>query len=146
MLQVTTELRLRRRWLSTSSTIGELLRPDGSMLSFTLEDACPDPYVNAPGKTCIPAGRYQVIRADSKRFAPRRMLRLLNVPGRQGILIHEGNTEVDVIGCIAVGQARMVDRILHSVDALKAVDEAVDAYLAQGVVWLTVTVDSQPIC
>lgn len=143
---MTTELKLVRRWLSPTSTIGELLDPAGKLLAFTLEDTCPSPYVNVPGKTCIPAGRYQVVRTDSERFKPRKMLRLLEVPGRKGILIHEGNTEVDVIGCIAVGKARMVDQVLHSLDALKYVDQVLDGYLAHGEVWVTITNEGGLVC
>ena len=142
-----TELKIARRWFSKESTIGELISPPGYLLAFTLEDHCPSPYVKTPGKTCIPPGRYQVVRRPSKRFAPRQMLRLLEVPQFEGVLVHEGNTAADTEGCIIVGKARMLDKVLYSVDALRFVDEAIDQYLAKGDVWVTIAGEpGQPIC
>ena len=44
----------------------------------------------------------------------------------------------DPAAVIIIGKARMADKVLHSLDALKFVDAAVDAYLAKGAVWVTV--------
>ena len=136
---MTTELRVERRWFSPDATIGELLAPDRTMLAFTLEDAYrgDDPAKKVPGKTAIPCGRYKVVRDWSPKFN-RQMLHLLDVPGFSGIRIHAGNTPADTDGCIIIGKARMADKVLHSLDALKFVDAAVDAYLAKGAVWVTV--------
>jgi hypothetical protein len=46
--------------------------------------------------SCIPAGQYP-IRVEGKR------IRVLDVPGRDGILIHVANKPSELRGCIAVG-------------------------------------------
>lgn len=57
---------------------------------------------NQPSISCIPAGTYKVV----KRFSPKFQTitpHITGVPGRQFILIHWGNTEEDVEGCVLVG-------------------------------------------
>jgi hypothetical protein len=59
---------------------------------------------NANGKSCIPAGAYKVVRHRFETPGHTKSgWRLLNVPGREGILIHRGNTVEDIEGCILVG-------------------------------------------
>lgn len=58
---------------------------------------------NERGISSIPEGSYTVKR-DSTESHPN-TFRVTNVPGRDGILIHTGNTEKDVEGCILVGQS-----------------------------------------
>ena len=56
---------------------------------------------NAHGISCIPAGTYTV----KKEVFPKHGLcwHVTDVPGRDAILIHTGNTELDVEGCILLG-------------------------------------------
>ena len=56
---------------------------------------------NAKGLSCIPEGRYLVKR----EVTPKHGLtwQVCDVPGRDMILIHPGNTEKDVEGCILLG-------------------------------------------
>ena len=56
---------------------------------------------NAKGISCIPEGRYLVKR----EVTPKHGLtwHVCDVPGRDAILIHTGNTELDVEGCILLG-------------------------------------------
>ncbi len=67
---------------------------------------------NRPGESCVlPAGLYRVIWAMSPHFG-RRTYRLIDTPGRAGILIHSANLMGDrakglraqLLGCIALGE------------------------------------------
>jgi hypothetical protein len=57
--------------------------------------------------SCIPEGDYDVVKITSAKHG--NCFQVLNVPGREGILIHKGNyaygTHVDTLGCILVGMA-----------------------------------------
>lgn len=55
-----------------------------------------------PGKTAIPAGKYEIVLQDSVRFGPGTPT-LLNVPGFTHIRIHSGNSEKDTEGCLIIG-------------------------------------------
>lgn len=106
-------LKLTRVILTDRSTIGALTI-DGEDECFTLEDRVRPPGAEkVPGKTAIPAGRYEVIISYSQRFK-RALPLLLNVPNFQGIRIHPGNTEVDTHGCILVGRTKGPDFIGES--------------------------------
>ena len=65
-------------------------------------------------ESCVPDGKYQLIRHSSEKFPD--VFALINEEldvryqpsskaGRAAILIHKGNAVGDVIGCIAVGMA-----------------------------------------
>jgi hypothetical protein len=56
---------------------------------------------NAPKISCIPAGSYVCQRVVSPKFGD--VFQVMEVPGRSHILIHSGNTEEDVEGCIMLG-------------------------------------------
>lgn len=107
-----TELNLQRDPSTSDSTIGVLSWPDGGSC-LTLEDVVRlgDIFiVKLPGKTAIPAGRYQVIINMSKRFK-KLMPLLLAVPNFEGIRIHSGNRSTDTEGCIILGKTRDDDFI-----------------------------------
>lgn len=134
-------LTLKRKWLTLESTIGELFI-DGNFECFVLEDRYrPPPEPKVPGETCIPIGRYQVAWLDSPKFG-KKMLRLVGVPGFQGILIHGGNDKGDTLGCLLTGQARAKDYVLRSLPALQALEKKLVPYLeANGEVWLDVVLE-----
>lgn len=67
----------------------------------------------------IPAGVYKCVRFMSPHLGYE-VFMLVDVPGHDHILIHIGNTWVDLDGCIAVGQRRGVDSILDSRHAFEA--------------------------
>jgi len=66
---------------------------------------------NQAGVSCIPAGSYRVIWAWSPHLG-KTTYRLLDIPGRAGVLIHSSNLMGDramgfkaqLLGCIALGE------------------------------------------
>jgi len=84
---------------SKHQTLGELLY-NGKVLCKTLEL----PWMsNQRGKSCIPTGEYTVVRRVSPKYGEH--FHLVDVPGRQLILIHPANYVSQLLGCIAVGKA-----------------------------------------
>ena len=97
---------------------------------FTIELPLKD---NKPLISCIPQGLYNVIPHNSKRFP--NTWQLLNVPGREAILIHSGNYASDVMmgkelhksdtqGCILPGldydkRAPMVKQSVKAMDWMR---------------------------
>lgn len=67
-------------------------------LCNTLEDP---PNNNKVGISCIPRGLYECLPHNGTK--KKNVWILQNVPGRTGILIHDGNTIIDTQGCILVG-------------------------------------------
>jgi hypothetical protein len=93
--------------------------------------------------SCIPTGKYRVVphnwNGGNFRFA--KVWLLQNVPNRDGILIHVGNTVKDVIGCIAVGMERgtlggqpAVLSSSHAIDMLRTL-------IGEKPTWLTIVDD-----
>lgn len=75
------------------------------------------------GETAIPTGTYEVsMKIISPKFKNRswakpyggRVPRLLNVPGYEGILIHPFNTADESYGCVAVGENKVVGKVINS--------------------------------
>lgn len=58
---------------------------------------------NEPRISCIPVGKYNVIRHKSPKFGD--CFWIKNVLLRSEILIHRGNFYTDILGCVLVGQA-----------------------------------------
>lgn len=108
------ELILIRKYKKSDYTIG-VLYVDGTRFCDTLEDRLRDltKEVKVPGLTAIPAGVYEVVVNISPRFR-RKLPRLLNVPGFDGILIHRGNKAEDTAGCILVGENRERGKVINS--------------------------------
>lgn len=73
---------------------------------------------------CIPLGTYKVTldvvspkyknRYPYKTYCSGSVPRLLDVPNRDGILIHIGNDKNDTLGCILVGENTQVGYVLRS--------------------------------
>ena len=84
---------------------------DNEEVCWSLEDE--RRLVKVAGETCIPEGSYEVGFHPGSRFDPRYqkrypemhrgMLWVMDVPGFEGILIHQGNDDEDTAGCILVG-------------------------------------------
>lgn len=107
-------LTLKRIAQRPGYTIGRLY-VDGHYYCDTLEDTVRDlsREKKVAGQTAIPPGRYAVTVTRSPKFG-RRLPRLLNVPGFEGILIHRGNSAADTSGCILVGENKVVGRLINS--------------------------------
>lgn len=95
------KLQLQRDQPKPKGTTGRLSL-DGTVFCVTLEP--PHPRYE-PKFCCIPAGTYAVKIDFSPRFQ-RPMPRVMDVPGREGILIHWGNYVEDTEGCILVGSSK----------------------------------------
>jgi hypothetical protein len=116
------KLTLKRIARKQAYTIGKLY-VDGVYFCDTIEDTDRGLRQDMPlaeikrikvyGETAIPIGVYRVIVNMSpakKRLLPR----LLDVPGFDGILIHRGNTAKDSLGCILVGENKVVGKVINS--------------------------------
>lgn len=91
------QIRLIRIAEYNNATFG-ILCIDEEPCFVTLEDAWRN---NERMISCIPAGLYQLKYHKSPRFG--RTYQVMNVPNRDHILIHSGNTHKNTNGCILVG-------------------------------------------
>lgn len=102
-------LNLTRLSTSPDGTIGVLtykLIP----ICYTLEEPWEN---NERNISCIPAGSYVCTPERHKRWpASTCIYRVNNVPNRDGILIHPGNTLEDISGCILPGKSFKFQRPL----------------------------------
>lgn len=76
-------------------------------------------------ETAIPTGTYQItLNVVSPKFCKKqfyynnankgRVPRLLDVKGFDGVLIHTGNTEKDSLGCIIIGENKVIGKVINS--------------------------------
>jgi hypothetical protein len=118
-------LKLKRCEFTKGTTIG-MLYADGEFVGYTLEDYDRGLRQDMPlaeilrlkmrCETAIPYGTYNVTVNMSNRFK-RMMPLLIDVPGFEGVRIHNGNTKEDTCGCILVGKGKGKDTVLQSVIA-----------------------------
>lgn len=109
-------LLLIRDTFSNNSTIGELFI-NGERMCDTLEN----PFINNERNiSCIPEGEYKVRLRLARESATRDYLHLLvqDVPNRDWILFHRGNTSKDTSGCILVGLNTKQDVVYNSTLAM----------------------------
>jgi len=79
-------------------TLGEMIF-EGQVIAKTLEL----PYKSNQFRvSCIPLGCYTVVRRRSAKFGNH--FHILDVPGRDYILIHNANYYWNLLGCIGVGK------------------------------------------
>ena len=90
---------LNRTSFNKVQTLGELIY-QGKVVAKTLE--LPD-LGNQNRISCIPLGRYKVVRRYSTKFGNH--FHILNVPKRSYILMHSANYFRDLLGCIGLGQS-----------------------------------------
>ncbi len=104
---------------SGNGILGQLSDESGHVIC----DTCERPWLNnAPKVSCIPTGTYNVIKHDSPNHPD--TWEITGVPGRSGILIHNGNSAMeDSEGCILVGDSQgIIDgypAVLNSVATLE---------------------------
>ena len=133
------ELALKRRWLTESSTMGELY-VDGAWECYVLEDRYrPAPEPKVKGATAIPCGRFEVQLTHSPKFK-RTLPLLVQVPDFQGVRIHPGNTVIDTEGCLLPGRVRHGESVRESVAAFDALFAKL--LKAKDSIWLTITLDA----
>ena len=109
-------LLLIRNTFSEQSTIGELFL-NGERMCDTLENPWKD---NQRNISCIPEGEYKVRLRLARESATRDYLHLLvqDVPNRDWILFHRGNSAKDTSGCILVGLGSQQDFVQNSTLAM----------------------------
>jgi hypothetical protein len=96
-------------------SFGKMIDENGTSLCVTIELPWKD---NARNISCIPEGTYkcEVIYSETKG----RVIHIKDVPNRDGILMHVGNTLAETKGCILVG-SYWVDNTVR--DSKKAMGE-----------------------
>ena len=105
-----------RETFTEVSTIGNLYL-NGEWLCDTLELPYRD---NQRSISCIPAGQYKVRLRTARESSTRDYLHLLvkDVPDRDYILFHIGNSAKDTRGCVLVGIGREQDLVKNSTLAM----------------------------
>ena len=110
-------LKLTRVCTSDVGTFGVLSHAN-QPICVTLEEPWKD---NKRGISCVPSGSYKCVEHTGSRF--QHVWRLLDVPKREAVLIHNGNTLDDTEGCILVGDSFAKGAIMNSrktLDLLRA--------------------------
>jgi hypothetical protein len=77
--------------------------------------------------SCIPEGRYEVVRRWSKKYGNHFWVK--DVPSRDLILIHVANYTRDLLGCIGVGKTHKdidKDGIIDVTDSRKEMDKMLE--------------------
>lgn len=130
-------LLLRRIALKPNYTIGKLY-VDNVYVCDVLEDTVRDCNVKVYGETAIPYGTYPItMNVKSPKFSnfakypwakkyDGYLPRLEKVQNYKGVLIHVGNTAADTLGCLLVGQNKVVGKVINSVATF---NELMDKYL-----------------
>jgi hypothetical protein len=117
------KLKLQRRFLGETYTIGSLFDEYGTYICDTIEDKVRDYNKDGDlldagetkvfGETAIPYGTFDVELTVSPKF--KRVLPLVKgVPHFTGIRIHRGNTAGDSHGCILPGENKVKGKVLRS--------------------------------
>lgn len=92
------EFNIKRVIISNQAILGIWKDEKGLELCRTLEN----PYRDTIKDSAIPCGSYECVKDSVGRF---KFYKVLNVPDRQNIEIHQGNYESDTEGCILVGES-----------------------------------------
>lgn len=127
------KITIERKYKKERYTIGNLF-VDGKWMCNTLElpDAGLDQRMplweirskKVFGEMAIPNGVYKIKSSHSPKFGDRRAY-LLDVPGFLRIMIHEGNSRKDTLGCILVGMNTTKGRVNESKKTLKMLNDLI---------------------
>jgi hypothetical protein len=85
-----------------TETLGSLYDENHELLCKTMELPWKE---NIHSISCIPYGEYDVIREATSNGHQYPHFRVLNVPGRTGILFHKITYVKDLKGCVGIGGA-----------------------------------------
>lgn len=100
------KLYLLRDYITEDVNIGRIFNPEDRFHLQTLE--LPDRQ-NHPNISCIPEGSYTCIR-DFYNRGGYETFEIMDVPHRSDIKFHIGNWVKDVLGCVAVGSNRYINK------------------------------------
>lgn len=103
---------VKRFFKGDKYTIGRMFL-DGEYFCDTMEDVVRPDGVKVYGETAIPAGIYNCKITYSPRFKKDLPL-IMDVPGFEGVRIHNGNSEKDSTGCILVGENKVKGKVINS--------------------------------
>lgn len=90
-------------------------------LFYTLENPWRD---NKQRISCIPNGVYKVSPFSGVKY--KNVYQVENVPGRDAILLHWGNTVKNTEGCILLGLGALNDSVTQSVAAINKLISILD--------------------
>ena len=89
---------LKRQIISNKAILGTIYNTRKQIIGKTLENPWRD---NQKNISCVPPGEYDCAVDNTGRF---QYWKILGVPGRSGIEIHQGNKEKHTRGCILIGK------------------------------------------
>ena len=92
---------LKRQEYYPVQTLGTLTVFEGNLQLFECKTLELEEENNQVRDDCIPTGTYTVIKRNSKKFGNH--FHILDVPGRDYILVHSGNFYTQILGCVIVG-------------------------------------------
>lgn len=100
---------LQRQAYTEFGTLGQWTMFKDDVVTFTCLSAENPDRGNVPKKSCIPEGKYKLVRRHYNRggYAAFEILMADGspIPGRTHVLVHVGNTMKDVWGCVVLGTA-----------------------------------------
>lgn len=132
---------LKRSAFRDTYTIGHLYNPDGTYFCDTLEDKDRKLTSDMPladikkikiyGQTAIPCGKYRLTIFYWQKYQNNYPL-LNNVPAFSGILIHGGHSDIDTLGCVLLGENKIVGKLINCSKYVRSITKKIQDYIAQG--------------
>lgn len=124
-------IRLKRKWETERSTIGQYAIEGTNIKGYMLERPGPD-TLEAGLRKRVPEGTYQLCWHIGEAF--QNVLKLYNseVPKERAILIHIGNYPRDTDGCLLPGLTRETDVVWNSGTAMKRIRDHVKSIGFEG--------------